>query len=384
MGETVFDELKRYVGFTAADGEALTRLAPIVRPHVPAICDLFYARILEHPPARAVLESGERQVGHLKVTLAEWFQRLLSGPWDDAYFDLRCRIGRQHVRIQLPQHYMFGAMSVVRESLLRHAQERWLDDPEGAAVACSALNKVLDLELAIMLHTYREDLQAQQARTERLATFGQLVGSIGHELRNPLGVMETSLFILNGRLGDDERARKHAGRIGEQLKIANHIITDLLDLIRDRPLVQAPIDFRDVIAQAREAIVFPPGVIFEALGFGLLPPVMGDAHQLRQIFVNLLENAVHATEPVGRVVVTGHAAQGQVTVTVEDSGPGIDPTIRGRLFEPLITTKSKGIGLGLALVRRIVERHGGSVTSEPGGSGLSGARFVLCFPVGNR
>src|SRR5438477_4934393 len=89
-----------------------------------------------------------------------------------------------------------------------------------------ALGKILDLELAIMLHTYREDLLAQQAKSERLATFGQMVGFIGHELRNPLGVIESSLYILKGRTGGDERAAKHADRIAEQVGLANRIVTD--------------------------------------------------------------------------------------------------------------------------------------------------------------
>src|SRR2546421_484703 len=86
---------------------------------------------------------------------------------------------------------------------------------EGLHEGRVAVGKILDLELAIMLHTYREDLIAQQQQNERLATFGQLVGSIGHELRNPLGVIESSLYILGSRVGDDERANKHIGRIGE-------------------------------------------------------------------------------------------------------------------------------------------------------------------------
>jgi signal transduction histidine kinase len=87
------------------------------------------------------------------------------------------------------------------------------------------VGRILDLELAIMLHTYREDLLAQQARTERLSTYGQLVASIGHDLRNPLGVIESSLFILRNRVGTDERVHKHLDRIGSQLVVANDIIT---------------------------------------------------------------------------------------------------------------------------------------------------------------
>src|SRR3954453_3957692 len=132
---------------------------------------------------------------------------------------------------------MFGAMNVLRQELNAVVDEAYLRNPEELRKARIAVGKILDLELAIMLHTYREDLLSQQARAERLSTFGQLVGSIGHELRNPLGVMESSLYILKGRLPPgDERAAKHVTRLYEQLGIANSIITDLLDMIRDKPL----------------------------------------------------------------------------------------------------------------------------------------------------
>src|SRR5262249_19725077 len=177
--------------------------------------------------ARTVLEGGERKVGQLKITLVEWMDSLLTGPWDEAYYERRARIGRYHVRIALPQHYMFGAMNVIR-SELSQVIERWFHERAAEELAVrSALGKMLDVELAIMLHTYREDLIAQQARTERLATFGQLVGSIGHELRNPLRVIESSLYILSSQV-QTERGKKHIGRIGAELTIANQIISDLL------------------------------------------------------------------------------------------------------------------------------------------------------------
>src|SRR5436190_10603108 len=113
--ETLFDELKRYVGFGAVDEETLRGLLPLVEPEFVSIADVFYRRILDHVDARKALEGGESQVGRLKVTLVAWMERLLTGPWDEQYFDLRCRIGRVHVRIALPQHYMFGAMNVVRQ-----------------------------------------------------------------------------------------------------------------------------------------------------------------------------------------------------------------------------------------------------------------------------
>jgi signal transduction histidine kinase len=380
MPETVFQELKRYIRFGDEDERALRALHAAAAPRFERIAGAFYDRILSHEEARTALVGGESRVGHLKVTLVAWLDALLSGPWDEAYWDRRYAIGRVHVRIGLPQHYMFGAMNVIRIELAAIAYERFHPEPAELQLVRNALGKVLDLELAVMLHTYRDDLLAQQARVERLSTFGQLVGSIGHDLRNPLGVIETSLYILRGRVGEDPRATKHLDRISEQLGVANGIITNLLDMIRNRPLAKEPVRLADVIAGASGAVARPGGVALAVEGVDALPVVDGDPVQLRQVFVNLLENAVFAASPRGAVAVRGRRVDGAVELDVEDTGPGVDPATRRRLFEPLITTKERGIGLGLALVKRIAERHAGSIaySDRPGG----GARFTLRLPAG--
>ncbi len=379
MSETLFDELKRYVGFGEADEAVLRSLHPLLAPEFEAISVVFYDRILSHEGARVALVGGESQVGRLKVTLVQWMDKLLSGPWDEDYFQVRCRIGRVHVRIHLPQHYMFGGMNVLREQMNVRLAHKLGQDSDAHLRACSALGKIIDLELAIMLHTYREDLLSQQARTERLATFGQLVGSIGHELRNPLGVIETSLFILKGRIGEDERAQKHVGRIGEQLQLANGIITKLLDMIRDRPLLRERISIIPLLEEVNAAVTRPPGVNLRIVAPVAPPEVEGDPVQLRQVFVNLVENAVDAASPKGEVVITAFEQGGRLRISVEDTGPGVDPSVRARLFEPLVTTKDKGIGLGLALVKRIVERHGGDITYAQAVSG--GATFIVHLSI---
>ncbi len=379
MAETLFDELKRYVAFGAEDERALRALHPILSPEFTRIADVFYRRILEHEKARKALE-GESQLGRLKLSLVQWMDTLLTGPWDEAYYERRARIGRVHVRIALPQHYMFGAMNVLRQEMNLVIDRAFLESPEQLRQTRLAVGKILDLELAIMLHTYREDLLSQQARIERLSTFGQLVGSIGHELRNPLSVIETSLFILKGRVGnDDERASKHIQRIDEELSIANDIVSKLLDMIRDRPLARTSVPLSEVIGTGVSSLHWPPEVRLIQRGLELLPPVQGDPGQLRQVFLNLMENAFQATLPRGEVLITGAVQGTEVEVSVEDTGPGVEVAIRSRLFEPLVTTKPKGIGLGLALVKRIVERHGGSISYKPSTTG--GARFVVRLPI---
>lgn len=376
--ETLFEELKRYVDWGPADERALQRLHPDAAPHFLRIAEAFYERILAHEGSRQALVGGESRVGQLKISLVAWMDRLLSGPWDEEYFQLRCRIGRIHVRIALPQHYMFGAMNLLRRELDAIVDRVRGGEPEALRDARVGVDKILDLELAIMLHTYREDLIAQQKQHERLATFGQLVGSIGHELRNPLGVIESSLYILDSRVGEDERAKKHVVRIGEQLRVANGIITALLDMIRDRPLQRETVLLADALSSVLQSLPVPPSTRVIVEGVEGLPPIEADPSQIRQVFANLVENALHAAGDEGEVKVSGRIDGELVELAVEDSGPGVDTQTLRRLFEPLVSTKARGIGLGLALVRRIAARHGGTVAYEPRAG--RGARFVVRLP----
>ncbi len=378
MPETLFEELKRYVRWSGEDEQALRALHGPAAPRFAAIAEVFYATILGHEGARQSLTGGEGQVGHLKITLQQWLDRLLSGPWDEGYFESRARIGSYHVRIDLPQHSRVGAMTGLRRELNRISDEPSLPEPAARGRARAAVGRILDLELAIMLHTYREDLLARQARAERLSTFGQLVASIGHDLRNPLGVIETSLFLLRRRGTGDERAQKHFDRIGDQLAIANGIITNLLEMVRNQPIAREHVDLAQVITGAADSVKRPESVTFAAEGLDGLS-VEGDPGQLRQVFVNLVTNAVDAASPRGDVRVLASRHDGAVAIAVEDTGPGVDAVTARRLFEPLITTKARGIGLGLALVKRIVERHGGSVAYEARSGG--GARFTVRLPA---
>jgi len=374
---SVFHELQDYVGFGPVDQVILRALHPGLAPDFSEVSELFYARILEYPRAREVLERGESSVGQLRHSLVAWMDGLFQGPWDEAYVERRARIGRVHVRIGLPQHYMFGAMNLLRRELSTRVSKLLAPESPEHVVAQNALSRMLDLELAIMLQTYREDLEAQKARTERMATFGQVVASIGHELRNPLGVAESSVFLLEKRVGTDPAARKHLDRIHEQISVANGIVGALLDLVRDRPMDPQPLALSDVVAKAVDLVRRPESVqvnVSQLDGVG----VLGDPAQLRQVFVNLVQNAVEACGERGSVTVQARRVDGTVEISVEDTGHGLDASVKARLFEPLITTKSKGVGLGLALVKRIVERHRGTIGHVTPPTG--GARFILTLP----
>ncbi len=166
VAEVFFEEMRRYMEFGAADERVLQRLAPLAAPHFAAIAEQFYARLAHHEDARRVFVD-DAQIDRLKGTLQVWMRELLEGPWDQRYFERRARIGRRHVEIALPQRYMFGAMDVVRRSLLRIAREAIAEPAEQVAVS-TALHKILDLELAIMLETYAEASLARLQHLERV------------------------------------------------------------------------------------------------------------------------------------------------------------------------------------------------------------------------
>lgn len=156
--ETRFEELKRYIGFTAEDAESLRAASERATPHFEPIARDFYDRIRRHEDAHAVF-TGEAQIARLHRSLVQWLGRLFSGVYDEAYYQGTATIGRVHVKVGLPQRYMFTAMARVRASLVAMAGE-----PKLAA----AISRLLDLELAIMLESYRDDFVARIQHVERL------------------------------------------------------------------------------------------------------------------------------------------------------------------------------------------------------------------------
>jgi two-component system sensor histidine kinase HydH len=381
MTTTFFESLKMYVGFTAESSAALRELHPVAQPFFVPIVDDFYAAIEAHPDASAAITGGQAQIQRLKQTLLRWIDKMLLGPHDEAYYELRARIGRVHVRIALPQQYMFTAIDRIRVKLLDVVRTN-IKDPAATQRIATALNQIIDLELAIMLETYREDLMQKNRNAERLATIGQFAASIGHELRNPLGVIESSLFLLRQHLGPEVAAShnvaKHLDRIGGEINRANKTIHDLLDLARNRPPRRQRTEVRAAVETAARAALLPATVSVEVAPSASGLTIDVDPDQVQQVLVNLFTNAMQAMSGDGHITVDGEPLpDGGTRLRVRDDGPGVPVEVRYRIFEALFTTKAKGSGLGLALCRRILEAHGGSIELEPSARGAS---FVLTFP----
>ena len=166
LHEPLFRELHRYVDFSPNDQHALQALHPVLQPHFDDIIERFYARLYAHEHARRVF-IDEAQMDRLRVTLNVWLNRLLSGPWDEQYWADRYRIGVVHVRVALPQRYMFTAMDVVRCRMIELIFAHYDTDATQRMLAVRAIGKILDMELAIMLESFSESNLARVQKLER-------------------------------------------------------------------------------------------------------------------------------------------------------------------------------------------------------------------------
>ncbi len=372
--------VKVYVGFDDAASEALRDAHALVAPHFTAIVDDFYDTIEAHPGASAAITGGAAQIQRLKGSLLKWIDELFRGPHDEDYFERRSRIGRVHVKIDLPQMYMFAAMDRIRVRSLDVLRDATSLDAPTSRRMITALHQILDIELAIMLETYREDLLAKNRTAERLATIGQFAASIGHELRNPLGVIESSAYLVARRLGQleisDPNLLRHIEKIANEVQRSNKTINDLLELARSKPLKRRPIEASEFISQAIAAADLPRAVQVEVSA----PPGTTldiDPDQLTRVLTNLLNNASQAMSGSGHLWIDARREDATSVLVVRDDGPGVPTELRGRIFEALFTTKAKGNGLGLALCRRIAEAHSGTVTLDPS---ERGAAFRITIP----
>jgi signal transduction histidine kinase len=379
-GDAYFQSLKDYVGFSAGSSGLLQHAYVHIAPHVAEIIDDFYDTIEAHPGARQAITGGQAQIERLKQSLRRWLEELFLGPHDQAYFERRARIGRMHVRIDLPQAYMFTAMNRIRVQSMGVLRQALGEQPDVLGPLLVAMHQIMDIELAVMLETYREDLVAKNRRAERLATIGQFAAGIGHELRNPLGVVESSLFLLRQNLQKagpiEPKAERHLDKIAIEVKRSNATITSLLELARSRPPSPRSIRLTELLRSAVSAANLPGGVEVDVRAEDDARAFL-DPDQITRVLTNLLINASQAMDERGQIWIEGERGPAETRIRVRDSGPGVSQEVLSRIFEALFTTKAKGSGLGLALCRRIAEAHGGTIVLEPS---TTGASFLLTVP----
>ncbi len=286
--------------------------------------------------------------------------------------------------------------------LLYQGWDEWRKDPENMhrlAIRC-----LLPAVAAMLVNSLGEAIRAQSARykstaeqlaqanrnlleaeaavrrSDRLAALGQLSAGLAHELRNPLGSIKGSSDLLaRSAARDDDRSRKMtvelAGIISDEVDRTNSLVTRFLDFARPLEPRRELTDLTAVIDRAASRAK----VDIVRHYSDSLPSIPIDRELMEQVFLNLLTNAAQASKPGVPITVDAHESDGQAEVNVVDHGSGIAPNQIETIFNPFVTTKQDGVGLGLAIVSKIVDGHGGriSVESEPG----KGSTFRVCLPL---
>jgi signal transduction histidine kinase len=229
----------------------------------------------------------------------------------------------------------------------------------------------------------RELREAQEklVRQEKLATLGQLAGSMGHELRNPLGVISNAIYFLKAAQPNaNAKVKEYLNMIEKEARTSDKIITDLLDFTRLKSVEREAVSVSELIEQTLNRFPTPESVDVTLNLPADLPLIFVDPHHVVQILGNLTVNAYQVAESTGgRVEISVASRADMVSIAVHDNGAGIAPENMSKLFEPLFTTKIKGIGLGLAVSKKLTEANGGriEVSSEAG----VGSTFTVWLPV---
>jgi len=235
-------------------------------------------------------------------------------------------------------------------------------------------------------HDKLMETQEQVVRSEKLAAIGQLASGVGHELRNPLGAIKNAGFYIRRRVANTDipstepRVMEFLDIIEEEVNSANKVITDLLGFSRVAKPAVAPANIAGIIEDALKYAPVPENIKLSKDINNGLPMVMVDGEQIKQVCLNITLNALQAmAEKGGRLDIRAADKGKFVEVEFIDTGGGIPDSIKKKIFDPLFTTKAKGVGLGLSVCKTIIERHEGDikVKSQVG----KGTTFIISLPT---
>lgn len=235
-----------------------------------------------------------------------------------------------------------------------------------------ALNRSLESRVEARTRELRVALD-ELIKKERLAAVGQMASVVGHEIRNPLAVINNSVYFIKTKLGnagvDDPKISKHIGIIETEIQQANGIINEILGFTRTRELMLKPNRVNAELEDVLGTYPFPPHITVRKQFAPQDPWVHTDLDEMRQALRNVIGNAVEVMPNQGTLQVRTSVENGKtVRIDIADSGPGIPKDVIENIFAPFFTTKARGTGLGLAVVKKVVDRHKGriEVFSEQG------------------
>src|SRR3990172_617928 len=244
----------------------------------------------------------------------------------------------------------------------------------------SSANKEL-----VKMNEQLNDAQERLLRTEKLAVVGKLASGVGHELRNPLGAIRNALFIIKkrasntGGLNADQKIAQLLEIIEKETDRSVKIVNDLLGFSRTAKPAVSPTNVRSILDASFSRLKIPDSIHKLVQVEDGLPLALVDASQIEQVFTNLIQNAMDAMPNGGWLTIRVQKENNFLRISITDTGCGIPDANKNKIFDPLFTTKPKGIGLGLAISANIIQRHEGTIDlkSKEG----EGTSFIIKLPI---
>jgi signal transduction histidine kinase len=240
-------------------------------------------------------------------------------------------------------------------------------------------------EYASQMEALAEERAKQLKDAERLSAIGATAGMVGHDIRNPLQAITSELYLQNKEIeslpNSEAKNNLEEGtrNMEENVLYINKIVADLQDFAKTLNPKRENVDVEKTIHEALAMVKFPREIKLTISGPQKSPTLIADSTMLKRVLVNLTQNAVQAMPNGGNLTVTIARKMDQVEISVADTGEGIPKDVQPKLFTPLMTTKAKGQGFGLAVVKRMTEAMGGTVDFESQEG--KGTKFMLRFPV---
>ncbi|MCL5876413.1 MAG: ATP-binding protein [Candidatus Bathyarchaeota archaeon] len=231
-----------------------------------------------------------------------------------------------------------------------------------------------------------EERTKQLKDTERLAAIGQTAAMVGHDLRNPLQTLLGELYLVKSEVEDlaDDEAKlnlKESFRVIEdQIAYMDKIVSDLQAFVQPVSLEKKPVELQALLNNVLSTVVVPPNISVQINNHNIVPTINADPQLIKRVLINLVTNAVQAMPKGGTLTLTAKINSARhVSISVEDTGVGIGEKIKGQIFTPLFTTKPRGQGFGLAVCKRVIEAHGGTISFESQEG--KGTTFTVKFPA---
>jgi signal transduction histidine kinase/putative methionine-R-sulfoxide reductase with GAF domain len=225
-----------------------------------------------------------------------------------------------------------------------------------------------------------KEAQEQLIKSERLAAIGQVAAMVGHDLRNPLTGIKGAAYYLRNKLGSkmNDKAKEMLELVEKDVECANMIIADLMEYSREIRLDLTETTPKSAIKETLALVEVPDNVQLLDLTLDK-PSIKVDVEKMERVFANLIKNAIDAMPDGGKLIITSKESNGNVEMVFADTGTGMTKEVMGKIWTPFFTTKAKGMGLGLAICKRIVEAHGGKISVESIVG--EGTTFTVTIPI---